>query len=188
MKLIIKSVAVALVVVSSSALAASPFSRSLRLWSGSEAVQSAKQKRKIGKVDGCVDLSGSWVGRCTDDGGDWSEAVTFEQNGCESVYVGGTNAPIGGHFSHNVTETDGFVGTSSVFPSWNPNMTALRIRQAGHFRLMGSDLFMSGSSTGEYFLMDGKLVYRDNGEWRTELNGTLSVQETWLECTYTKQN
>jgi hypothetical protein len=147
----------------------------------------ARKAKKNQRHDGCVDLSGSWVGSCNDSAGDWTEEMLIEQDGCEHLVIGGTSAPIGGHVALSMTEPDGFVGTSSVFPYWNPNMTVLKIRDSGGFRLMGADVFMSGTSDGEMFLMDGKLVFRDTGEWRVETNGSLSVNQTWTECSYTQR-
>jgi hypothetical protein len=188
------ALSVALGGIAGSARAATPFSRMLQRLGTSAPVAEATAKAKAHaaalagkKHDGCANFSGTWAGTCTDAGGDWTEEMTIEQDDCDTLYMGGTQAPIGGHFAESITQAGGFVGTNSIFPYWNPNRTVLKVRDSASFRLVGMELFMWGNTDGAFFLMDGKLVYRSDGEWRTETNGTLSVNETWMECSYSQR-
>lgn len=126
---------------------------------------SSPSSAKILKTDKCIDLSGSWQGKCVynDSEGNYEEddSISISQSGCESIEMFGSYYDIGGAFRESRSNSQDS-SDMNLYLYWNKDADKLKAKFFGVGRVFAvGDISALYNYNGDFdFVLteDGKLV------------------------------
>ena len=147
--------------------------------------EALKLAKPLSSVEACPNISGQWVGSCSNSSGDnTSASMNIAQVECNEIVLDGDKYRIGG-INHIQSANASFAGGGTVSVDWLSGANGFRARVAWGGRGLSRDFYLATLVSTDFILVDAnKLASRRQGESHTEVDGTLKTEHVKQECAF----